>query len=65
MGWSAINRKFILASIVLILVAAVSRGQNSTSSLRGTVTDARGAVGTWSGDHFGELQSGHHYVWQK
>ncbi len=43
MGWSAVNRNFILGSIVLMLVTATCWGQNGTTSLRGTVTDKNGA----------------------
>jgi hypothetical protein len=43
MGWSAVNRNFILASMVLMLMTAACWGQNSTTSLRGTITDKNGA----------------------
>jgi hypothetical protein len=43
MGWSAVNRNFILASIVLILVAASTWAQTGTTSLHGVVTDKSGA----------------------
>ncbi len=43
MGWSAINRNFVLASIVLMLVTASAWAQTGTSSLHGVVTDKSGA----------------------
>jgi len=39
MGWSAVNRNFILGSIVLILVSATTWAQNGTSSISGAITD--------------------------
>src|ERR1700722_9344546 len=43
MGWSAVKRNFILASIVLMLVAAATWAQTGTTSLHGVVTDKSGA----------------------
>jgi hypothetical protein len=43
MWWSAIKRNFILASIVLMLVSALTWGQTGTTSLHGVVTDKSGA----------------------
>jgi hypothetical protein len=43
MGWSAVNRNFIIASIVLILVMASGWAQTGTTSLHGVVTDKSGA----------------------
>jgi len=43
MVWSAINRNFILASIVLMLVTAATWAQTGTTSLHGVVTDKSGA----------------------
>src|SRR6202140_905152 len=42
MGWSAVNRNFILASIVLMLVTASTWAQTATTSLHGVVTDKSG-----------------------
>jgi hypothetical protein len=39
MWWSAINRNIVLASIVLMLIAATTWAQNGTSSISGTITD--------------------------
>jgi hypothetical protein len=43
MRWSAVNRNFILASIVLMLVTASTWAQTGTTSLNGVVTDKSGA----------------------
>ncbi|HEX4537065.1 MAG TPA: carboxypeptidase-like regulatory domain-containing protein, partial [Candidatus Acidoferrum sp.] len=43
MGWSAVKRNFILASIVLILVSVSTWAQTGTTSLHGVVTDKSGA----------------------
>ena len=43
MGWSAVKRNFILASIVLMLVTASTWAQTGTTSLHGVVTDKSGA----------------------
>jgi Carboxypeptidase regulatory-like domain len=44
MRWSAVNRNFILASIVLMLMTVATWAQTGTTSLRGTVTDKSGAA---------------------
>ena len=44
MGWSAVNRYFVLASIVLILAAVSTWGQTGTTSLHGVVTDKSNAT---------------------
>jgi hypothetical protein len=43
MGWSAISRNFILASIVLILATTIALGQDATGRIVGTVTDSADA----------------------
>ena len=43
MGWSAVNRNFVLASIVLMLITASTWAQTGTTSLHGVVTDKSGA----------------------
>jgi hypothetical protein len=43
MEWSAVNRNFVLASIVLMLVTASTWAQTGTTSLHGVVTDKSGA----------------------
>ncbi|HTG27034.1 MAG TPA: carboxypeptidase-like regulatory domain-containing protein [Methylomirabilota bacterium] len=43
MGWSAVNRNFILGSIVLMLVSVSTWAQTGTTSLHGVVTDKSGA----------------------
>jgi hypothetical protein len=42
-GWSAVKRNFILASIVLMLVSVSTWAQTGTTSLDGVVTDKSGA----------------------
>src|SRR3984893_8162732 len=43
MGWSAVNRNFVLGSIVLMLVSTITLGQDATGRIVGTVTDSAGA----------------------
>jgi hypothetical protein len=43
MRWSAMNKKFVLVSMILMFVTAFSWAQSGTTSLHGVVTDKSGA----------------------